>query len=100
MSTNTAPVLVVGSLGIDDIITPLGEVKNALGGSSSYAAMAAGFFTDVRLVGVVGKDFSSEHVNLLKNKGVDLEGLKVVEDGDTFRWVGKYRDNFKERVLF
>jgi sugar/nucleoside kinase (ribokinase family) len=83
-------VLVVGSVGIDDVETPFGKVESVLGGAASYFSLAASLLTDVKLVGVVGGDFPSEHVELLRSRGVDLEGLQVVEDGNTFRWAGRY----------
>lgn len=84
-----ARVLIVGSVGIDDVKTPLGEVKNVLGGAACYASVAASFFAPVLLVGVVGEDFPSEHLAFLASKGIDLTGLQQVP-GKTFRWSGYY----------
>jgi sugar/nucleoside kinase (ribokinase family) len=84
-------LLVVGSLAFDDIETPFGSVKNALGGSATYISAAASYFvTPVRLVGVVGGDFSKESMSFLENHEIDLEGLQIVKEGKTFRWGGRY----------
>ena len=84
-SANPAPVLIVGSVALDTVETPLGREENALGGAAVYASISASFFTPVRIVGVVGPDFPREHVELLQSRGVDLEGLRPGE-GQTFRW--------------
>ncbi len=84
-------LLVVGSLGIDDIETPFDKIQNALGGSATYISLAASYFTSpIHLVGVVGDDFKKEYINLLEDRGIDLEGLQIIEGGKTFRWGGKY----------
>jgi sugar/nucleoside kinase (ribokinase family) len=82
-------VLVVGSIALDSIETPLGEVVEVLGGSAIYFATAASLYTDVKLVGIAGTDFPKEHIDFLIERGVDVKGLEVVE-GETFRWVGRY----------
>src|ERR1051326_6450562 len=85
-------VLVVGSVALDTIRTPFGSVKEALGGSATYFSYAASFFSPVRLVAVVGQDFPQESIQLLKNKGVSLEGLETAT-GKTFRWTGSYEND-------
>jgi sugar/nucleoside kinase (ribokinase family) len=85
-------VLVVGSVAFDDVETPFGQVKDALGGSASYFSLAASLYSQVNLVGVVGTDFHRAHVDLLREKGVDVRGLQVA-DGRTFRWAGRYDDD-------
>jgi sugar/nucleoside kinase (ribokinase family) len=82
-------VLVVGSVALDTIKTPLEEHADLLGGSASYAAVAASFFGNVNLVGVVGDDFPETHVELFRTHGIDTEGLQVAQ-GKTFRWSGEY----------
>ncbi len=82
-------VLVVGSVALDSIRTPFGEVEEILGGSATYFSVAASFFNDVNLVAVVGEDFPVEHVDFLNSRKVDLRGLKRVP-GKTFRWKGYY----------
>jgi sugar/nucleoside kinase (ribokinase family) len=82
-------VLVVGSVALDTLETPHGRADNALGGSATHFALAASRFAPVRLVGVVGKDFPSEHLEMLKGQKIDLSGLQIV-DGKTFRWHGRF----------
>jgi sugar/nucleoside kinase (ribokinase family) len=88
-------VLVVGSVAFDTIRTPFGLATEVLGGSANYFSVAASFFTDVRLVAVVGEDFPDEHLEFLRRRGVDLRGLQRMP-GKTFRWVGEYGFDFNE----
>ena len=89
-------VLVVGSIGLDTVKTPLEEHADLLGGSASYAAVGASFFTDVNLVGVVGDDFPKAHVEYFGSRKIDLEGLQIVP-GKTFRWSGEYHWDLNTR---
>lgn len=89
-------LLVVGSIAIDDVKTPLETRTNLLGGSASYAAVAASFFAPVRLVGVVGDDFPPRYRKLFLKRGIDLEGLQV-EKGRTFHWSGEYLQDLNQR---
>jgi len=82
-------VLVVGSIALDTVKTPVAEHADLLGGSASYAAVGASFFSPVQLVGVVGNDFPVEHIDFLKKRQIDLQGLQQVQ-GKTFRWSGEY----------
>lgn len=82
-------VLVVGSIALDTVKTPLEEHADLLGGSASYAAVGASFFSPVNLVGIVGNDFPGEHLEFLRGRKIDLAGLQQVE-GKTFRWSGEY----------
>jgi len=82
-------LVIVGSIGLDTIETPVGKVKDALGGSAVYGAIAASYFTKAFTVGVVGSDFPPEHIELLQKHGISIEGLEIKE-GSTFRWSGKY----------
>ena len=88
-------VLVVGSVAFDTVRTPFGLAPEVVGGSANYFAVAASFFTDVRLVAVVGEDFPDRHLEFLRSRGVDLRGLQRVP-GRTFRWVGEYGFDFNE----
>ncbi len=91
-------LLVVGSLGIDDIETPFDKVENALGGSATYISLAASYFTSpIHLVGVVGDDFDKKYIELLEDHDIDLEGLQIIEGGKTFRWGGKYHYDLNVR---
>ncbi len=95
-SPNSRPILIVGSIALDDVKTPVTERKNLLGGSASYAALGASLFSPVNLVGIVGLDFPSEHIELFQQRHIDLSGLQRVE-GETFRWSGEYMENMNER---
>jgi sugar/nucleoside kinase (ribokinase family) len=89
-------VLVVGSIALDTVKTPVEEHVDLLGGSASYAAVGASFFTNVNLVGIVGDDFPKEHVEYFGTRKIDLEGLQKVE-GKTFRWSGEYHWDLNSR---
>lgn len=91
------PLVVVGSVAIDHVETPLERRNNLLGGSAVHFSLAARFFTSVRLVGVVGADFPAEHTQMLASRGIDVSGLQVVKDGKTFTWTGKYMPNMNDR---
>jgi sugar/nucleoside kinase (ribokinase family) len=88
-------ILAVGSVAFDTIATPKGRVENMLGGSATYFSITASYFTDVRIVAVVGEDFSADHENVLKKRGVDTRGIQH-EKGKTFRWGGQYLENLNE----
>jgi sugar/nucleoside kinase (ribokinase family) len=91
------PLLVVGSVAIDNVQTPQARRDELLGGSATHFSYAASFFTDVRLVGVVGEDWPAEHTALLQSRGIDTAGLHKVQDGKTFRWTGRYEPNMNDR---
>ena len=82
-------VLVAGSIAIDSIKTQLEERRDVLGGAASYASISASFFAPVRLVGIVGSDFPQDYIELFTSRGINLDGVQVV-DGRTFRWSGEY----------
>jgi sugar/nucleoside kinase (ribokinase family) len=82
-------ILVVGSVALDTIRTPYGEVTEALGGSASYFSCSASHYAPVSVVAVVGKDFPTEHRDLFTSRGIDVTGLEAAE-GRTFRWRGEY----------
>jgi sugar/nucleoside kinase (ribokinase family) len=90
-----ADLLVVGSVALDSVTTPFGSVREALGGSATFFSYAASFFTTVRLVATVGEDFPPEHLALLRDRGVDTNGLQPAP-GRTFRWVGEYGYDLNE----
>lgn len=98
LSTETAaPVLVVGSVAFDSIITPTMRGERILGGSASYASLAASYFAPVRLVGCVGNDFEAVFINRLERRGICLEGLQRNETGPTFFWAGEYTEDYNVR---
>ena len=89
-------VLIVGSTALDSIKTPKAENPRLLGGSASHAAVAASFFSPVKLVGVVGKDFPKKYMQLYRRHKIDLEGLQRLP-GKTFHWSGEYEANMNNR---
>ena len=96
-------VLIVGSLAYDSLETPAGSVENELGGSASYGGFSAAFHNNknagngVGIVGVIGQDFQSEHMEWYKNAGLDTTGIEV-NQGETFRWKGSYHGSMAEAV--
>ena len=82
-------VLVVGSIAIDTVKTPVEEHSDLLGGSACYGALAASFFSPVRLVGIVGNDFPAAEFQFWKSRKIDTEGVQRA-NGKTFRWSGEY----------
>src|SRR3569833_2394458 len=90
MSDTPSPVLIVGSMALDSVRTPTGEVQDALGGAADYSSVAASFYSPVQLVGVVGDDFPQEHLDYLASRNIDLGGVQKIAGGKTFRWAGYY----------
>jgi sugar/nucleoside kinase (ribokinase family) len=90
-------LLVVGSVAFDTIKTPYGLAADVLGGSATYFSVAASYFTAVRMVAVVGKDFGDAPIKLLRSRGIDVSGVEVA-DGKTFRWSGEYSEDLNERT--
>lgn len=88
-------ILVVGSVAFDSIETPSGTVENCLGGAATHFALAASYFTDVRVIAVVGKDFTEEHEAVFTRRGIDTRGLERA-DGLSFHWSGSYVKNLNE----
>jgi sugar/nucleoside kinase (ribokinase family) len=84
------PVLVVGSVALDSVETPIGKADDVLGGSATYFSASASHLTPVQLVGVVGEDYPLDRLHALAERRVDLAGLQR-EDGASFRWRGRYR---------
>jgi len=91
-------VVIVGSVALDSIETPSGAVERALGGSATYASIAASYFARAGVVGVVGGDFPHKHIATLRKRGVDLEGLEIIAGGKTFFWRGRYEADLNERT--
>ena len=90
------PILAVGSVAFDSIKTPFGEASRVVGGAATYFSIAASFFTEVRIVGVVGEDFCEEQMQVFEGRRIDLDGLQHVP-GDTFRWKGEYGFDLNDR---
>jgi sugar/nucleoside kinase (ribokinase family) len=97
-SHTPAPVIVGGTIAIDHVKTPDSEAHGLLGGSASYAALAASFFSrPVSLVGIIGHDFPEEHLAMLESRGVALEGVER-SSNESFTWSGEYHENMNERT--
>lgn len=90
-------LLIVGSVALDNILTPTAKRENILGGSATFAAYASSFFGPSQLVGVVGDDWPEEHTRMLQDRKIDTAGLEIVPGGKTFRWTGRYFDNMNDR---
>ena len=88
-------ILVVGSVAFDSIETPSGRAERCLGGAATHFALAASYFTDVRVIAVVGEDFTPEHENILIRRGVDTTGIEHIA-GKSFFWSGSYLQNLNE----
>jgi sugar/nucleoside kinase (ribokinase family) len=89
-------ILVVGSVAYDTVETPFGRAERVLGGSASFFAVAASFFSPVSLVGVVGDDFGEEQLRAFRGRTIDLDGLERMP-GKTFHWQGKYSYDLNSR---
>ncbi len=83
-------ILVVGTVAFDNIQTPFAKAERCLGGSATYFAVAASFFTDVDLIAVVGDDFTDEDLSIFKGRQINLDGLQRVRGAKTFFWSGEY----------
>ncbi len=88
-------ILVVGSVAYDSIETPHGRVDKILGGAATYFSLAASYFTDVRVIAVVGEDFGEEQESVLTRRGVDTRGIEHTA-GKSFHWTGSYLKNLNE----
>ncbi|HEX4474418.1 MAG TPA: PfkB family carbohydrate kinase, partial [Polyangiaceae bacterium] len=95
-SSSGNSVLIVGSMAFDDLDLPIGPARNVVGGSATYAAIAASFYAPVRIVAVVGDDFPNETLELLGARDVDCAGVERAK-GKTFRWAGRYAPNLASR---
>ncbi|MSO55453.1 MAG: sugar kinase [Acidobacteria bacterium] len=90
------PILAVGSVAFDSIKTPFGEASRVVGGAATYFAIAASFFTDVRIVAVIGEDFGANVEKVFGGRPIDVTGLEKVP-GETFRWKGEYGFDLNSR---
>ena len=88
-------ILVVGSVAFDTIETPSGRAERCVGGAATYFALAASYFADVRVIAVVGEDFTAEHEAVLKRRGIDTRGIEHTS-GKSFFWSGSYLKNLNE----
>lgn len=91
-------LLTIGTVAFDDIETPYGKAERVVGGAALYAGLAASYFTpEIQLVSVIGEDYDQKTLELLKNRGVDIDGIEVVKGGKSFFWAGKYHTNMNSR---
>ncbi|HSV89304.1 MAG TPA: PfkB family carbohydrate kinase [Bacteroidales bacterium] len=91
-------LLVVGSVAFDQVETPFGKTGKILGGAGTYISLSASHLTDkISLISVVGGDFPEKYLNLFKERNIDLSGLKVVKDGKSFFWSGRYHQDMNTR---
>jgi len=88
-------LLVVGSVAFDSVKTPYGSVDRVLAGAGTYFSVAASFFTDVRIVAVVGEDFTATEEKLFLNRGIDISGIAHAK-GKSFFWAGEYGENVND----
>ncbi|MDH4128935.1 MAG: sugar kinase, partial [Spirochaetota bacterium] len=89
-------ITVVGSVALDSIRTPKGEVVDILGGTALHFSNSASLLSDINIIAVVGNDFPKEGFDFFYSKNVDVEGLQVVTDGQTFRWKGYYEKDMSK----
>lgn len=91
-------LLAVGTVAFDDIETPLGKADKIVGGAATYISLTASYFVDkINLVSVIGDDFPQETLDLLRSKGVSLDGLQVKHGEKSFFWAGKYHRDLNTR---
>ena len=91
-------LLTVGTMAYDALETPFGKTDRILGGAATYIALSASYHVEKsNIVSVVGADFEQPHLDLLKSKGADLEGVQIIKDGNTFFWSGKYHLDMNTR---
>ncbi len=90
-------LVIVGSLAFDTIETPTERRERIVGGSGTYCALAASFFTKPRVVGVVGRDFPKKTLDFLRSRKIDLKGVEV-RRGKTFHWEGRYGQDPNQRT--
>lgn len=91
-------LVVVGTVAFDAIETPFGKTDKILGGAATFIGLSASHFnTEVGLVSVVGGDFPQEYLDMLQNRGMNIEGIEIVKDGKTFFWSGKYHNDMNTR---
>ncbi len=91
-------LLTIGTVAFDTIETPFGRAERVVGGACTYISWAASYFTnDINLVSIVGDDFPDDEIKALEARGVNMEGLEIVEGKKSFFWEGKYHDNMNSR---
>jgi len=86
--------VIIGTVALDSLETPFGKVKDVLGGSASYASIAASFFSKPGILSIIGKDFPKQHIKYLNERGIDTKG--IMSGDKTFRWQGFYEFDMNE----
>ena len=86
--------IIIGTVALDSLETPFGKVKDVMGGSATYASIAASFFSKPGILSIVGKDFPKKHINYLNERGINTEG--IILGNKTFRWQGFYEFDMNE----
>jgi sugar/nucleoside kinase (ribokinase family) len=91
-------LVIVGTVAFDAIETPFGKTDKILGGAATYISMAASkLYNEVKVISVVGGDFPDEYIKLLNSDGIATNGIKVIPDGKTFSWAGRYHNDMNTR---
>lgn len=91
-------LVIIGTVAFDTIETPFGKTDKILGGAGTFASLAASYLCDqIKLVSVVGEDFGSRNLDLIKDRGIDVSGVQIVEGGQTFSWSGRYHNDMNSR---
>ncbi|TDJ06420.1 MAG: sugar kinase [Deltaproteobacteria bacterium] len=91
-------LVIVGTVAFDAIETPFGKTDKILGGAATYIGLAASQFNiEGAIVSVVGGDFPNEYISMLQERGLDVSGIEIVEDGKTFFWSGRYNNDMNTR---
>ncbi len=91
-------LVIVGTVAFDAIETPFGKTDKIVGGAATFAGLAASYlFPDVKLISVIGEDFGDDNLNIIKSRGINVEGVEVIPGGKTFFWSGKYHNDMNSR---
>src|SRR5690606_1025880 len=91
-------LVVIGTVAFDAIETPFGKTDKIVGGAATYASISASYlFNKIKIVGVIGDDFGKDNLNKITSKGIDIEGLQLIEGQKSFFWSGKYHNDMNSR---
>ncbi|MBD1434789.1 bifunctional hydroxymethylpyrimidine kinase/phosphomethylpyrimidine kinase [Sphingobacterium sp. DN00404] len=91
-------LVIVGTVAFDAIETPFGKTDKIVGGAATFAGLAASYlYNKVKLVSVIGEDFGDDNLDILRSKGIDVEGVEMVKGGKSFFWSGKYHNDMNSR---
>ena len=91
-------LVIIGTVAFDTIETPFGKTDKILGGAGTFASLAASYLCDqIKLVSVIGEDFGSRNLAVIKDRGIDVSGVQIVQGGQTFWWSGRYHNDMNSR---